>query len=212
MILSWIATEGNSESMCGDTIGCAGHAETERQVGAGSTLYSPGTNSSNMFEHIAAWSSILGAALGLPSLIFSIRAFSEAKRAKLASNRAEERAGEAKAALRSFAAAEGLQRLGSRASEMLNFVESNRHEAACYLARELRFEVNQAITRWDFLENDTKVRLKKVSHRLRRIAEFLRGRVELTIEEKNRVLVECDETANALRAETGKIQSYVERH
>jgi len=164
-----------------------------------------------MFEHIAAWSSIVGAALAIPSLVFSLRAFFEAKQAKIAASRAEERAAEVRAALRNLSAAEELQQLGSRASEVLNFVESDKYQAACYLARELRFEVNQAIERWDFLDEETKVRLAKSSNRLRRVAEFLRGRQDLNAEERSKLLTECDETANALRAEMGKIQSLIER-
>lgn len=163
-----------------------------------------------MFEQIAAWSSILGAVIGVPSLIFSIRAFSEAKRAKIASNRAEEQATAAHSALRNLRAAEGLQYLSSRASELLILLESSRYDVAHYVARELRFELNRVIKHWDFLEAAITLRLKDTGNQLKTITDFLHSRSEVTPEQKIILMAQSDEISNALRSETGKIQALIE--
>lgn len=165
----------------------------------------------NTFENIAAWSSILGAVLGIPSIIFSLLAFREAARAKSAAQRTEEKVAEVRSAFRSLTAAEELQYLSLRASELLLLIEAEKYETGHYVARELRFEINRAIRHWDFLEPDSKLHLKDTSNQLKTITDFLRGRAELTADQRKSLLAQCDETKNTLRSETGRIQALIER-
>jgi hypothetical protein len=164
-----------------------------------------------MLDHIAAWSSIIGALIGFPALVYSMLAFSEAKRAKNASERTEDRVNQVRAALKTLTTAEQLHQLSLRASELLLFIESGRYHTAHYVARELRFDLNSAIVRWDALDEPSRLRLTVTSGQLKEITEFLREKGELSAQQQARVFEQCDDVANALRLETGKIQTIIER-
>jgi hypothetical protein len=164
-----------------------------------------------MFDKIAGWSSIIGAVVGIPALLFSILAFIEANKAKTAAERTEERVAEVRGALRELTIAEEFQQLSLRAAELLLFLEANQYNTAHYVARELRFDLNRAIIRWDPLEADTKVRLSDASSQLKQITNFLHGRNTLSEEQRNSIFIQCDDVVNALRSETGKIQTRIER-
>jgi len=165
-----------------------------------------------MLGEIAVWSSILGAVLAVPGLIFSVRAFLEAAQAKRASQRTEERISEVRSSLRNLAAAEELHQLSQRASELLLFVDAGQLPTGHYVARELRFDLNRAITRWDTLDNDVRAKLIDASEQLKKIRDFLNGRHTLTAEQKSAVILLCDDVINMLRSETGTIQAIIERH
>ncbi|MGA9990557.1 MAG: hypothetical protein WBP69_22505, partial [Terriglobales bacterium] len=102
-----------------------------------------------MLTKVADWSSIVGALLSAAGLIYSIRAFRAAKGAK-------QSADEARRDVRSLVAADKFHHLNSSASELFSHIEHENLAVASFLARDLRFEINGAITRWEFLEPTTK--------------------------------------------------------
>src|ERR1035437_1373519 len=107
-----------------------------------------------MLTKVADWSSIVGALLGAAGLIYSIRAFRAAKGAK-------QSADEARRDVRSLVAADKFHHLNASASELFSHVEHDNLPVASFLARDLRFEINGAITRWEFLDSATKERFQE---------------------------------------------------
>jgi len=107
-------------------------------------------------------------------------------------------------------AADKFHILSSPASELLNRVELDDFPVAVFLARDLRFEIDVAITRWDFLDSDTKARFREASRVAMKIAEFTRSRGQLDTKEKAKVLRKCDLILSVLGGESGKIQASLE--
>jgi hypothetical protein len=156
-----------------------------------------------MLTKIADWSSITGAALGAAGLIFSILAFLAAKRARRSAD-------EARRDVRSLVAADRFHHLNSSASELFSHIEHENFPVASFLARDLRFEINAAITRWEFLDTDTKDRFREASRLTQQIGEFMRSRDQLDAKDKARVLKKCDAILEILSGESGKMQSGLE--
>jgi len=156
-----------------------------------------------MLTKVADWSSIIGAWLGAAGLLFSILAFWAAKRAK-------QSAEAARRDVRTLVAADKFQRLSSGASELSSHIEHENLPVASFLARNLFFEINGAITRWEFLDASAKERLLEASRLTRQIAEFVRAKNQLEPKDKEKVLKKCDGILAVLSGESGKIQAELE--
>jgi hypothetical protein len=81
---------------------------------------------------------------------------------------------------------------------------------ASFLARTLRFEINAAITRWEFLDSATKERFREASRLTKLVGEFMRSKGHLDAKDKVKVLKKCDAILAILSGESGKIQSGLE--
>jgi len=156
-----------------------------------------------MITNIADWSSIVGLILGALGLYFSIRAFLEAKSAK-------QSAREARQDVRSLVAADRFHHLNSSASELFSHVEHENLAVASFLARDLRFEINKAITRWEFLDSNTKGRFREASRLAQQVGEFMRSKEVLDFKDKTKILKKCDLILAILSGESGKMQSGIE--
>jgi len=156
-----------------------------------------------MLTTIADWSSIAGVLLGTAGLIFSILAFRAAKSAR-------QSADEARRAVRNLVAADRFHHLNSSASELFSHIEHENLPVASFLARDLRFEINSAITRWEFLDHETRRRFREASLLTRQVGEFTRSKDQLGAKDKATVLRKCDEIMSILSGESGKIQSSLE--
>lgn len=156
-----------------------------------------------MLTKAAIWSSIVGAVLGAAGLLFSILAF-------WAANRAKQSAEEARREVRSLVAADKFHHLNSSASELFSHIEHENLPVASFLARDRRFEINAAITRWEFLDSATKERFREASRLTRQVGEFMRTKGQLEAKDKTRVLRKCDAILAILSGESGKIQSGLE--
>ncbi len=156
-----------------------------------------------MIAKIADWSSIIGAALGAVGVLFSILAFWAAKRAK-------QSAEAARRDVRSLVAADKFHHLNSSASELFSHIEHENLAVASFLARDLRFEINGAITRWEFLDSSTKERFREASRLTQQVGEFMRSKDQLDPKDKVKVLKKCDAILAILSGESGKIQSGLE--
>jgi len=156
-----------------------------------------------MLTKFADWSSIVGALLGAAGLIYSILAFRAAKGAK-------QSAEEARRDVRSLVAADKFHRLNASASELFSHIEHENLAVASFLARDLRFEINGAITRWEFLDSDTKERFREASRLTQQVGEFMRSKGQLEAKDKAKVLKKCDTILAILSGESGKIQSGLE--
>lgn len=156
-----------------------------------------------MLTKFSEWSSIVGAVLGAAGLIYSIRAFWAAKGAK-------QSADEARRDVRSLVAADKFHHLSSSASELFSHIEHENLAVASFLARDLRFEINGAITRWEFLDSATKDRFREASRLTQQVGEFMRSRDQIDAKDKARVLKKCDAILAILSGESGKIQSGLE--
>lgn len=108
-----------------------------------------------MLSQLADWASVLGAALGALGTLFSILAFRAAKKAK-------QSAEDARRAVRTLAAADKFHRLGSQAKELSQHIDHRNLPVALFLANELRFDINAALNRWEFLDVETKERFREV--------------------------------------------------
>jgi hypothetical protein len=147
-------------------------------------------------SRVADWSSVVG-------LIYSFRAFRAAKRAK-------ESADDARRDVRTLVAADRFHHLGSKAKELVSHVELDNFTMAIFLARDLMFEINNAIARWEFLDLETKARFREASQLARQIGEFVRSKGQLDLKDKAKVLKKCDLILSVLAGESGKIQSELE--
>jgi Rad3-related DNA helicase len=156
-----------------------------------------------MLTKFADWSSIVGAVLGAAGLIYSILAFLAAKGAK-------QSAEEARRDVRSLVAADKFHHLNSSASELFSHIEHENLPVASFLARDLRFEINRAITRWEFLDSATKERFREASRLTQQVGEFMRSKERLDAKDKAKVLKKCDLILVILSGESGKIQSGLE--
>ena len=156
-----------------------------------------------MLTKIADWSSIAGVVLGAAGLLFSFLAFRAARKAKRSAD-------EARRDVRSLVAADRFHHLNSSASELFSHIEHENLAVASFLARDLRFEINAAITRWEFLDSPTKERFREASRLIQQVGEFMRTKDHLEAKEKVKVLKKCDAILAILSGESGKIQSELE--
>lgn len=156
-----------------------------------------------MLSKAADWSSVVGAALGAAGLLFSILAF-------WAANRAKTSAEEARRAVRSLVAADKFHHMGSRAKELCSHIEHEDLPVASFLARDLWFEINTAITRWEFLDSTTKDRFRQASRLTQQVGEFMHTKNQLDAKDKKKVLKKCDAILAIVSGESGKIQSGLE--
>jgi Rad3-related DNA helicase len=156
-----------------------------------------------MLTKVADWSSVSGAVLSAAGLLFSILAFWAAKRAR-------QSADEARRDVRSLVAADRFHHLNSSASELFSHVEHENFPVASFLARDLRFEINGAITRWEFLDSTTKERFREASRLTQQVGEFMRSKDQMEPKDKAKVLKKCDAILAILSGESGKIQSGLE--
>ena len=156
-----------------------------------------------MLTKIADWSSVVGTILGAVGVLFSILAFR-------AANRAKQSAEGARRDVRSLVAADRFHHLNSSASELFTHIEHENLAVASFLARDLRFEINGAITRWEFLDHSTKERFREASRLTQQVGEFMRSKDQLDAKDKARVLKKCDAILTILSGESGKIQSGLE--
>jgi|SRR5208282_1623957 hypothetical protein len=156
-----------------------------------------------MLTKVADWSSIVGALLSAAGLIYSIRAFRAAKGAK-------QSADEARRDVRSLVAADKFHHLNTSASELFSHIEHENLAVASFLARNLRVEINAAISRWEFLDSTTKDRFLEASEFAQQVGEFIRAKGQLDARDKKKVLKKCDTILTILSGESGKIQSGLE--
>ena len=156
-----------------------------------------------MLTKVADWSSIVGALLSAAGLIYSIRAFRAAKGAK-------QSADEARRDVRSLVAADKFHHLNTSASELFSHIEHENLTVASFLARNLRVEINAAISRWEFLDSTTKDRFLEASEFAQQVGEFIRAKGQLDARDKKKVLKKCDTILTILSGESGKIQSGLE--
>lgn len=152
---------------------------------------------------IADWSSVAGIVIGVAGLVYSIRAFRAAKKAK-------QSADDARRDVRTLVAADRFHHLSSMASELFSHVELDNLAVAVFLAKDLRFEINIAIARWEFLDPETKVKFREASQLAKQIGEFVRSKGQLELKDKAKVLKKCDLILSVLSGESGKIQSSLE--
>src|SRR5712692_9124022 len=150
-----------------------------------------------MVPKIADWSGIAGVFVGLASLLYSFRAFKAAKKAK-------QSADDARHDVRTLVAADRFHYLSSRASELFNNIEHENLPVAVFLATDLRFEINGAVTRWEFLDPETRVRFREASLLTRQVAEFMRSKNQLDPRDKAKVLRKCDSVRAILSGESVK--------
>ena len=156
-----------------------------------------------MLPKLADWASIVGLVVGVAAFVYSVKAFVEAKRAKKSAE-------EARTAVRSLVAADKLQYLGSRAKELYGNLNHENWAVAAFLAADLRFEINGAITRWDFLDPKTKEHFREASLLAMRVSEFMRSRNQFELSDKTKLLKKCDSILAILSGEFGKIQGDIE--
>lgn len=156
-----------------------------------------------MLTRIADLSSIAGAVLGAAGLLISFLAFLAAKGAKKSAD-------EARRDVRSLVAVDKFHHLNTSASELFSHVEHENLAVASFLARDLRFEINGAITRWEFLDSATKERFREASRLTQQVGEFMRSKDQLDARDKAKVLKKCDAILAILSGESGKIQSGIE--
>jgi hypothetical protein len=154
-------------------------------------------------SHIAEWSSIAGMVVSIAGLVYSIRAFWAAKKAK-------QSADDARRDVRTLVAADRFHQLSSKASDLFSHVELDNFAVAVFLARDLRFEINTAIARWEFLDAETKLRFREASRLAMQIGEFVRSKGQLDVKDKTKVLKKCDLILSVLSGESGKIQASLE--
>ena len=156
-----------------------------------------------MLTKFADWSSIAGAVLGAAGLIFSILAFLAAKGAK-------QSAEAARRDVRSLVAADRFHQLNASASELFSHIEHENLPVASFLARDLRVEINAAVSRWEFLDPITRDRFLEASEFAQQVGEFIRTKGQLDARDKKKVLKKCDAILAILSGESGKIQSGLE--
>jgi hypothetical protein len=156
-----------------------------------------------MLPKLANWASVAGLAVGIVGLIYSVLAFLEAGKARKSAE-------DARRAVRALVAADKLQHLGSKAKELYGNVNHENWAVAAFLAADLRFEINGAITRWDFLDPATKEHFKEASQLAMRVSEFMRSRQQLEPNDKTKLLKKCDSILAILSGESGKIQGDIE--
>jgi NH3-dependent NAD+ synthetase len=156
-----------------------------------------------ILSKIADWSSIAGIVIGIAGLVYSILAFRAAKKAK-------QSADDARRDVRTLLAADRFHHLSSKAKELISHVELDNSTVAIFLARDLMFEINNAIARWEFLDLETKARFREASQLARQIGEFVRSKGQLDLKDKAKVLKKCDLILSVLSRESGKIQSELE--
>jgi hypothetical protein len=156
-----------------------------------------------MLPKLADWASVVGLVVGIAALVYSAKAFVEAKRAKKSAE-------EARRAIRALVAADKLQYLGAKAKELYGNINHENWAVAAFLAADLRFEINGAITRWDFLDSATKEHFKEASQLAMRVSEFMRSRQQLEPNDKTKLLKKCDSILAILSGESGKIQGGIE--
>jgi hypothetical protein len=123
---------------------------------------------------------------------------------------AEQRANEARREVRTLVAADIFHDLSSRASELINHVEHDVLEVPVFLAKDLRFEINRTIARWDFLDDETKDKFREASRLAKQVGEYLRSKRQLDPPDKVKVLKKCDLILSILSGESGKIQASLE--
>jgi hypothetical protein len=135
---------------------------------------------------------LIGVAASILGLIFSILAWLRAKDAKKAAE-------EARKAVRQGNAAEDLQRLATKARELLHFVENDQFNAA-----RIRWKV--------FLPEENRAQLAEAGKKAGLVTRAL-AIVEEEIEPENRTKLvnACREVVSRLAAESGNIQSEVDR-
>jgi Rad3-related DNA helicase len=155
-----------------------------------------------MLRKVADWASIAGAVLGVAGVVFSILAFVAAKRARRSAD-------EARRDVRNLVAADRFHHLNSSASELFSHIEHENLPVASFLARELRFEINTAITRWEFLDGDTRERFRE-ARLTQQVGEFIRSKNQMDAKDKARVLKKCDAILAILSGESGKMHSGLE--
>lgn len=156
-----------------------------------------------MLPKLANWASVVGLAVGIVGLIYSVLAFLEASKAKKTAEGARQ-------AVRELGASEKMSALSSRARELLNRIELDDFPVAAFLARDLRLEIDVAITRWEFLDTDTKARFREASQVAMQVAEFTRKKGQLDSKDKVKVLRRCDLILSILGSESGKMQGGLE--
>jgi len=151
--------------------------------------------------------------LSLAASFASIAGFVFSLLAWLRARGAEQLAREAREAVRRGNAAEDLQSLAAMAKDFLACVENDQIEAACLRARDLVFGINQAKERWrGILLDETGERLFTTSKQVSSVSRNLSMRhAKITPDERDRLLRFCHEVITTLSAETGKIQSLIER-
>jgi hypothetical protein len=137
-------------------------------------------------------------------------AFSISIRAFRAADKAKQSADEARRAVRTLVAADKFHHLNSKASALLSHVDHEDFPVAIFLARDLRFEINAAITRWEFLDTETKERFRQASRLARQVAEFMQSKGQVDPKDLAKVRKKCDSISAVLSGESGKIQAGLE--
>jgi hypothetical protein len=108
-------------------------------------------------------------------------------------------------------AADKFHHLSSSAKELCSYIEHGDLPVASFLAGDLWFEINTAITRWEFLvDSTTKDRFREASRLTQQVGEFMRSRSQLDAKDNAKVLKKCDAILAILSGESGKIQSGLE--
>ena len=156
-----------------------------------------------MLSRLADWASVVGLVVGIAALVYSVKEFVEAKRAKKSAE-------EARKAVRTLVAADKVHYLGSKAKELYSNVSHENYAVAVFLASDLRFEINGAITRWEFLDTRTKERFREASRLAMQVSGFMQAKDQFEAREKAKVLKKCDLILAILSGESGKIQGGLE--
>ncbi len=149
---------------------------------------------------------IVGTLASIGGLWFSILAWLRAKDAKAAAEGARR-------AVRQGNAAEDLRHLATKARDLLHFVENDQLNAARIRSGDLILDITLAQHRWKaFLPEENRTQLAEAGKKAGMVTRALAAVDEAVEAETRAKLVNaCRELVSRLAAESGKIQSNVDR-
>jgi len=93
---------------------------------------------------------------------------------------------------------------------LINQVQNANFPVAIFLARDLRFEIDSAIHRWEFLDSDTRERFREASLAARQVSQFICNKEPIDSKDEAKALKKCELIMSILSGESGKIQSALE--
>jgi hypothetical protein len=150
-------------------------------------------------------------ATGLASIAGAVLSWISWRKARQAEISARNVATEARRAVRSTNAAEALKDLNQSASELLDFIQNDRAQAAAVRARDLFSQIGAGRMRWRrFLDNDEA--LGTAQEKVRKVSLGLtadNGQAEPEVKQK--LLTYCHSIIKALSDESSKIIANIEQ-
>lgn len=149
---------------------------------------------------------LVGTLASVGGLIFSALAWSRARSAQKAAE-------EARKAVRQGNAAEDLQRLATKARELLHFIENDQFSAARIRSGDLILDIATARHRWKvFFLSDQSENLAEAARKTGLVTRALSTvEEEIGPGDRNKLVNACREVVSRLAAESGNIQSDIDR-